>query len=382
MFREYIPKAKFVQYKTEVSNQENLLDRPLTKFERIKIVRNTQNFYGEMNESLFGRTGTVTSLMRFFANAPGYAEGDARNTGNAIATAIKIAGKGFKGDYQGAKEAYAEGHKSISHVIWSMVSVAILAQVASRIFTGKWKKKPTGFNNTIRDQFKIDTNATDGRGNEIMYDLLTYEKDPYMIFGNLLQKEPGQIAPDLFTRVQGLASSPFKWAVDLGIILTGGNVVDFKNDPIFARTDSQQDKISKFLVYEATKGNPISIDVFNQALTKGVPPLEAFVLSVAGFRGTNSEHIKDVIKTTFDVIDMENVAKQKASEISKLMSENPAEAAKQKAAFNKQQLDKLDAMLKAVGETPTAYQKVKVQVMKVYPYSPMEGGTVTGLLKH
>jgi hypothetical protein len=396
MFEQYIPALKFEAYKIQNADQSFKIGRPLSKAERIDIVRNVQNFYGEMNESLFGRSGTVTSIMRFFFNAPGYAEGNLRNTLNAIIASGKMTGKlftasgkaltgnveGAKQDWQKTKETYATSRKSITSIVWSLVSIYILAQIATRINTGKWKKPPTGFNNTIRDQYKIQTGQNDGRGNEIMYDLMTYEKDPYMIFGNLAEKQPGQIPPELLSRLTGLASTPFKATADFSELLAGQQVVDWKGSPIYYSTDTAWEKTQKMMVYEAIKGNPIAWDTFQQSLKKGISLKEAGILALVGIRATNSEQIKEVLKVQTDFFSLVKSVKPKASALSKLQSENPAEFQKEKAAFNKQQVDKLTSIMAKVGETPTQYMKTQVQVIKVYPYRAQEGSTVRGLLNH
>ena len=66
-FEYFIPSVKFMKSAELIQNKEMKLGRKLDNSEIQEIVREGQNLYGEMNEKLFGRSGTITSLMRFMA---------------------------------------------------------------------------------------------------------------------------------------------------------------------------------------------------------------------------------------------------------------------------------------------------------------------------
>lgn len=319
LFDTSIPKIKYDAYKIKVQGKEASLGRSLTDAEKISIIRENQNFYGEMNERLFGRSSTATSALRLLFNAPGFFEGNIRRILNVPF------GEGIKGRA-----------KNISFIFNSMVTLLVTAAIATRLYTGKWRKLPNNPKD-YRDLLKVDTGQKDGDGNPVMVDLASFEKDDYSIFGNLVTGQPGKIPQDLAARTTGLYSSPFKIMTDVASIMEGKNLVDYKNAPIYFRTDSLATKVNKFLIYEGLEAQPISTSSFGQSQKKGLGVLESAGQAMTGLTPTNTEAVKELKSIRQDYFSLEDAQKQKQIELNKLRKENPSEAVKQMKEFNDSQ---------------------------------------------
>jgi hypothetical protein len=323
MFNDLIPKLKFDAFTRDVAAKGEKLGRPLTDAEKIDIIRRNQNFYGEMNERLFGRTGTATSAMRLAFTAPGYGEGNFRTIFNAST-----------GDMTSAR-----------FVANTLVTSAVTATIATRLLTGKWPSIPkTG--NQIRDLFKIDTGQKDGNGDEVYYDMMTYDKDYWSVYGNAATGQFGKIPQQLSTRVAGIFSSPAKALTDLASIVEGKNIVDYKNAPIYFRTDPLAVKIQKFIQYENGEALPISVGTFTQSKQKGTGALQSAVSAFVGTKPTTSEDVKDAKAARQDLFSLQDEKKQMQITLDKLAAENPDEAARQAKAFNDKQTKKLNQIFK------------------------------------
>ncbi|MHA2086576.1 MAG: hypothetical protein ACXABD_22780, partial [Candidatus Thorarchaeota archaeon] len=176
MFDSYIPKVKYAKYLDEVAKQEKKLNRSLTAAETQEIIKEQQNFYGMMNERLFGRSGTVTSVLRFVFIAPGYAEGNYR-------TMLKATFQWGQGE-----EGFRAGRSRVN-ILNSWLVTATLATIGTLIFTGKPPKKPDTIEE-YRDLLKIDTGKKDEHGKRIMIDLATYDRDYWDVYFNTLRGRP------------------------------------------------------------------------------------------------------------------------------------------------------------------------------------------------
>jgi len=122
MFESYIPELKYSKYLLDVAEQEKKRGRSLTSAEKIDIGKAGQNFYGMMNERLFGRSGTATSVLRFYFMAPGFSEGNHRSIYDGMAK------WGEKGGHRGARAR--------ANVINSFIISATAATIGTLIFTG------------------------------------------------------------------------------------------------------------------------------------------------------------------------------------------------------------------------------------------------------
>lgn len=277
MFRNYIPKVKYAKYLDTVAEKEKKLGRRLTSPEKTDIIKEQQNFYGMMNERLFGRSGTWTTVLRFFWMSPGYAEGNFRSI--------------TKGGTQwGGKKGFRAG-RSRSNIINSFLLSAGLATIGTAILTGKWPKKLEA-KEDFRDLFKIDTGKTDDKGRRIMIDLLTYDKDYWNVYGNLAIGEWGKIPETTFERIGGMKATTGEVAVDLALIAQGRGIYDWKGDKVTEITDPFLRKVMKLAVHEIRKTEPISWSVFKQSKRKNIDTTIAAVETLLGFRPTTSEKDK------------------------------------------------------------------------------------------
>ena len=231
----------------------------------------------------------------------------------------------------------------------------ITATIGTRIMTGKWPAMPTD-PDKFRDLFKMKTNMKDGNGDELYFDVLTYEKDYYSIFGNvatgIAYRKPGEIAKipgDLGKRVSGAITPAFKIATDLGTIFAGGTVVDFRNRPIYRKSDSPVQKVAKLMNHELSIEAPISLSTFLTSKEKGIDFLKAYGSAVVGVRTTTSEFVKKVKEVRTDLYDMQDSTRDMQQDIDKLFNENPKKAVEKASKFNEQQAKKVEQYFSRAG---------------------------------
>ncbi len=274
MFNNYIPKVKYAKYLDFVVEKENKLGRMLTDLEKIEIIKEGQNFYGMMNERLFGRGATATTLLRFVFMAPGYAEGNYR-------TIIKSFYQwGYKGSYGAGRSRY--------NIVNSLVLTGIMATVATLILTGKSPEKPEKLED-IRDLFKIDTGKVDKKGRRIMIDLMTYDKDYWNVTFNILRGRPDIAVTESIRRVGGMKASTFGMLLDFGLMLQGKAIYDWKEDKVVEITDPFLLKLQKLAIHEVSRLEPISVSVYKQLRQKEVDAVFAGIASMLGIRSTKTE---------------------------------------------------------------------------------------------
>ncbi len=281
MFENYIPKLKYSKYLDSVRETEVKLGRSLKSAEKIDIVKEAQNFYGMMNERLFGRSGTVTTILRLKFMAPGFAEGNFRSILKAV---LQWGGnEGFKAS------------RSRANIINSFIISAIAATVGTIFLTGRPPEKPEKLAD-IRDLFKIDTGKVDQRGRKIMIDMLTYDKDYWDVFGNLATGQPAKAASSTIRRLGGMTATTWEVISDLNQMSMGRAVYDWKGDRVTEITDSFIEKTLKLSIHELKKAEPIATNVFQQARQKGVGLALSAAMTLAGVRLTKSEQDKREIQ--------------------------------------------------------------------------------------
>ncbi len=274
MFQSYIPKVKYAKYLDRVQEFENRRNRPLTSAEKIEIIKEQQNFYGMMNERLFGRSGTVTSLMRLWYLSPGYAEGNMRTILKSI---LQWGGKdGFKAS------------RSRSNIINALIMSITAATVGTLIMTGKPPKKPES-KEDIRDLFKIDTGWTDDKGRKVMIDLLTFDKDYWDIIGNTLLGRPDKAIEAAIKRSGGMVAPSAQVVLDIANMAAGRTLYDWKGDRVVEITDSFATKIFKTIAHEIKRTEPIAGSVFKQGLKKEQNKVTAAMTALLGYRPTLTE---------------------------------------------------------------------------------------------
>ena len=366
-FDEFIPTLKFEKFKLDVGKMEAKLGRSLTDAEKINIIKTNQNFYGEMNERLFGRSGTVTSALRLFFQAPGYGEGNFRSLFLAMNTKGLIKNTGM-------------ARRNAMWITNTFVTTLTMATIGTLIMTGKMPETPKTLAD-IRDLFKIRTGTKDGNGDDVFVDMMTYDKDFYAILGNTATGQLGEVPGTLSTRVSASVGVPFKIATDLATLFGGGMVYDYKGNPMWFKTDSFGKKISKFLQRELETAQPISASTFGSASRRGGSTLSSLGLSVAGLRPTTSEETKRAKNAISDLYSLQDTKRSRQSELNKLAGENVNEALKQAQLFNEEQKKKLFSILRKQGITDipkSEYNKYLILHLRQYP--PKEGTTVKGVI--
>ncbi len=284
MFESYIPRLKYSKYLDNVAKLEKKFKRQLTDNEKINIIKEGQNFYGEMNERLFGRSGTVTSLLRFAFMAPGFGEGNFRT----IAKSYVQWGKG-------KNNKKWEASRSRANKLNSYILTGILATIGTAIMTGAYPKRPKTLED-VRDLFKIDTGMTDDKGKDIMIDLMTYEKDYWDIDYHLLTGRPDKVINLLFKRIGGMKAATAGTIVDMTKLIMGEKIVDWKGDELVNITDPFLLKLQKYAIHEIKRFLPISANVYKQLRDKGVNKVMSFVGTASGIRPTKTEEQKRIDK--------------------------------------------------------------------------------------
>lgn len=345
MFDKWIPAVKFLGYKADLNKFEKENGRPATTKDKIAIVKRQQEFFGEMNEKLYGRKGTVTSMMRLVFMAPGYGEGNFLHQYRGLKEAKDLGAKGIEGiseqDMSKFKKQWKEtGVKNASFVVNSMIASATIAAIGTKLLTGQWPDIPET-SNDIRDMFKINTGEKDGNGDDIMIDMMTYDKDAYMVLGNIATGQPNKVTEQVPKRLQGMFSTAFNLSRDLANIVSGQTIYDFKGNPIYNKTDSFHDKLWKFLIYEGLQAEPISASTFKQSSEKGKGIGESILESVVGLRPTTKEDVKDLKAAVSDQYDLKKSKEIANRDINKLYNENPEQAKKEADEFNDKMENKL-----------------------------------------
>ena len=358
LFDKFIPAIKYNSYQYKLSQLE--AKGNITDAQKINIIKENQNIYGEMNERLFGRSGTATSVLRLLFTAPGYGEGNFRMIGNAIA------GEGWQGKARAA-----------SFMFKSLLTTLTAAVIGTRLATGQWPTEPKTLKD-IRDLFKIQTNAKDGNGDQVMVDLMSFDKDYWSVYGNAAIGKPGNIGTALTSRISGMFSTPFKGLTDIASILEGKTLVDFKNSPIYSQTDTFQQKMSKFWKYELSTTLPISFGTFQTAKTKGTNISASIVQALTGFRPTTSEQAKEVKAARADYFSMQTDKKNKQIQLNALYKTNPEEAIKQAKEFNKLQMQKVKNILKIANSDQTTISKKEWGALGIININPKTKDTSQG----
>jgi len=274
MFNQYIPKVKYAKYLDFVATKEKTLGRMITDAEKIEIIKEGQNFYGMMNERLFGRSGTTTTALRFIFLAPGFAEGNFR-------TILKAFSQwGVKGTYGAGRSRF--------NIVNSLIITGLLATVGTLIFTKKLPKKPEKLED-IRDLFKIDTGKVDKNNKRIMIDLMTYDKDYWNITFNVLRGRPDKAVTESVKRLGGMKAPTFEMMTDFALMLQGKAIYDWKDDKITEITDPFLQKLMKLSVYQIQKLEPISWSVYKQLRRKEVDRSIALIEAMMGVRPAKTE---------------------------------------------------------------------------------------------
>ncbi len=318
-FEKYIPAVKYTKYLQEVDTLREKQGYEPTDAQKIEIIKVGQNFYGEMNEKIFGRSATVTSAMRFVFLAPGFREGNYRTMLRAAdaATLNKLGGP------------LGRDWRSFRNIPLFLTLSMLAAQMASLILTGEGPEPPEEGENPeewLRDLFKIRTGQTDNKGRPIMLDLMTTDKDYYeQIVSPFIKAitgrpiEGAQKAIYTVTHTIGGMSSPFRGMMnDLDTIAQGKVLVDWKGQRVWYESDSGLSKLNKFLMHEWHNFEPIPFSAASQMEDKGLGAMERLLATALAMRVSHSDLEKRRSSLWRKFFDM----RDKRTELRKMAKEN------------------------------------------------------------
>lgn len=282
MFDTYIPTIKYQGYLKEANRQVAAKGDALSNAEKIAIVRRLDEMHGEMNERLFGRSGTVTSGMRLLFMAPGYAEGNFRQTARILG-----------GDT-----------KALGFMAKSLAITAATAALGTRALTGHWPAQPKTLQDA-RDLFKVQTDQRRPNGDPLMFDMMTYEKDPMSILGNIVTGHPERIPKDLMNRFTGMISPTWRMMTHLATLFNGEVVTDQLGRPVYRTTEPWGNRLLKLIGHEGGEGGmlPIGASTLTMAQREGYSPAKSLALGVAGIQPTTSEAAKRARETRMEKFD-------------------------------------------------------------------------------
>ena len=290
VFEKYIPAIKYAKFIQEVDALREKLGREPSDAEKIEIIKIGQNFYGEMNEKLFGRSATVTSAMRFVFLAPGFREGNYRT----MLRGLDAASYNKHGGPQG------RDMRSLRNIPMFLTLSAIIANIGTLILTGELPDGPEEgeyCEEWLRDMFKIDTGQTDDKGRPIMVDIMTTDKDYYQQivqpFIELITGRPAEAAGSaIYTMthtIGGMTSVPRAIINDLDAVAQGKVLVDWKGDRVWYSSDSGLTKINKFLLHEARHIEPIPVSSARNMHRRGLDAMTSLLAAGAAMRVSSSE---------------------------------------------------------------------------------------------
>ena len=322
-FEKYIPGIKYAKYLQEVDAQREKQGTEPTDAQKIEIIKIGQNFYGEMNEKIFGRSATVTSAMRFAFLAPGFREGNYRTMLRAFDAAIP----GKYGNKLGGP--LGRDWRSFRNIPLFLTLSMLAAQMASLILTGEGPEPPEEGENPeewLRDLFKVRTGQKDNKGRPIMLDLMTSDKDYYeQLVSPFIKTITGRPDDGLYKFGSTLAhtfggmTSSFRSMVnDVDTVLQGKVLVDWKGERVWYESDSGATKFGKFLMKQLSNYEPIPSSTERQMRDRGLGAMERFLYTGFAMRVSHSEIEKRRSSLWRKFFDM----RDKRTELQKMAKEN------------------------------------------------------------
>ena len=285
VFERYIPAVKYAKYLQQVAAWEKRTGQQLTKSQKIKIIKEGQNFYGEMNERLFGRSATMTSALRFVFLAPGFREGNYR-------TMFKAASVVWDKEGGPGGRAWRSALNIPQYLLFSW----ILAQIGTLIMTGDTPEFPED-EDEFRDQFKVKTNWKDHKNRPVYIDLMTSERDYFeqlvkpawqTVTGRPL--EAAGSAANTFTKtLGGMKSTVLGLAKDVATISMREPLVNWKTKRVYYITDPAAKKLLKIGLHLYERIEPIPASTARRLIDKKVDPFLAMGIAMAGIRTSMPE---------------------------------------------------------------------------------------------
>lgn len=356
LYNDFIPTLKFNRWKMDVANAEERLGRELTNGEKIAEIRKIQQFYGEMNERLYGRSGTVTSALRLLFLAPGYGEGNLRTTMSSL-------------DWHGAanKDAINPSRENLKYVVNSLVTSLVMASTATWALTGKPPDIPKTAED-VRDLFKVKTGMKDNNGNDLYVDIMTYDKDFWAIYGDTFTGQFRNIPTDLMTRVSAAVSPVMSALTDMSSLFEGKPLYDYTGHPIYDVNDDFLTKMSKFMMHESGLVMPISLSIMQDAMNKGGSLPHSILNAMIGVRPVYSERTKRIKVAIHDTFQMRDARSIMQSKVDKDYITNPQIAIKEVMDFNAKQKAKIEKIGKELNLPVGDYNKFLIK--GIHPQQP------------
>ncbi len=290
LFNVQIPRIKFTSWATRKATRERALGRQLTRAEDMDILKEVQEFYGEMNEALFGRSGTMTSALRLPYTAPGYSEGNWRAIYDA--GALWRPGRGVQARY---------------YIPLALFLSGVVSNIITRIMTGKWKEWPTNAGELHDFIFLADIGWRDDKDRAVNVHVGTYEKDFYAVPGNLsgaaLEAAHGRDpTPELLKipeyaarRLTGMTSGFADIITDFGNLAVGNAIYDFNGNRVMPIYDDFSQKATKLILHEMRAFTPIATGAYMQYRERfpdiGVPATA--LISLLGVRLTYTQEERE-----------------------------------------------------------------------------------------
>jgi hypothetical protein len=136
---------------------------------------------------------------------------------------------------------------------------------------------------------RIDTGKVDEHGERIMIDLASYDKDYWNVVFNTMTGRPDKAVTESIKRIGGMKATTFEMLHDLQSLFLGKALYDWKEDRVYYPTDPFIEKMTKLVVHEIQRLEPISVSVFRRSQEKGVDDVVAILESFVGLRTTMSE---------------------------------------------------------------------------------------------
>jgi len=281
LFDYQIPHIKFTSWAAKVAQREAALGRELTPAEDQEIIKDVQALYGEMNEAILGRSGTMTSALRLPYTAPGYSEGNFRVQYDSLF------------HWTGGRGTHAR-----YYIPLALAMSAVISHIGTRIMAGYWKPWPTSANELYDWFFFLDTGVKDDKGRKVGANVGTYEKDFYTLYGNVSGAaieaaqgrdpipELGKIPATVAQRVTGMTGALAEVAADLGNIAVGNAVFDYYGNRVMPIYDPFTKKATKLALHELKRLTPIVGSVYSQARNRGAGRALAAIEALLGVRLT------------------------------------------------------------------------------------------------
>jgi len=283
-FHEFIPMVKFLEFSNWYKDFVKRKKQAPTDREMIEYNNHLQNLFGEMNEKLWGFSGTATSALRIMWIAPGFMLGD-------FLTMFK-AGTQWKG-----------GHHSRKAMFQYFTVKAVFASLITFWLTGKWKDPPEKVED-ILDLWKIDTGQVyqDGpnKGKEIKIETLTVGKDYSIGLPAALEAfkgRPGKgalrLLEDFSKRMFSSVTGGIKSLSDIAdITVRGKKLVDWKNKRLINVHDTTLQKMGKFFMQISSNFTPYGVAQGMRAKRNGMNAYQSILIALSGTRLGLSEKDK------------------------------------------------------------------------------------------